>query len=405
MVSRLTFFIFSALLMNGCLQSQAYVVNLPQMNLQTKEAVISAKPASIDIQYPGAGLSTSKPEIVVVAVVNAAKNISTVTVYANDRLVKEIIPGGIADKIPLDVPVPLSLGQNVITIAAKTDAQKSILKKVSVTRTQAIANDGARPFANRWAVVVGISKYFFGGRGIPPLRFAHNDAKAFMDFLYSPQGGSFDPAFTRILINEDATSRNIRSALFTFLKKAKKDDLVVIYFAGHGAPEPSRPDNLYLITYDTDPNDLASTAFPMWDMETALKRYINAERVVIIADACHSAGVGSATGIRNIGNANLINSYLTNLQNTKPGRAIFTASEANQLSREGEEWDNHGVFTHFLLKGLKGAADFDDNGVITIAEAFKFTYGKVRRATDSQQHPNIQGKYDKNLPLGVVVSR
>jgi uncharacterized caspase-like protein len=178
--------------------------------------------------------------------------------------------------------------------------------------------------------------------------------------------------------------------------------LVLIYFAGHGAPEIGRPDNLYLLSYDTDINDMASTAFPMWDMKTALERYIAAERVVVLADACHSAGVGGEAGLRSVGNPNLINMYLANLQKTKPGRVTITASEANELSREGKEWDNHGVFTYYLLKGLKGDADSDSNGIVTIAEAFTYVNTKVRRSTNSQQHPNIQGTFDRNLPLSVI---
>jgi uncharacterized caspase-like protein len=255
---------------------------------------------------------------------------------------------------------------------------------------------------NRWAVVVGISKYQYAEKGIPPLQYAHNDAQSFMDFLYSTNGGGFKPANTHLLLDEKATTNNIRSSLFTFLKKAEKDDLVIIYFAGHGAPEAGRPDNLYLITYDTDPNDLASTAFPMWDMETALKRYIAADRVVILADACHSGGVGQDAGLRSFGNANLINSYLANLDKTKPGRAIMTASETNQLSREGEQWKGHGVFTYYLLEALKGKADTDGDGIVTIAEVFKYVYDNVRSATESQQHPTIRGKYDPKLPMAVT---
>ena len=99
---------------------------------------------------------------------------------------------------------------------------------------------------------------------------------------------------------------------------------------------------------------------------------------------------------------NLINTYLSNLQKTKPGRATITASEANELSREGKEWGDHGVFTYYLLKALKGEADLNDNGIVTITEAFNYVNNKVRRSTNSQQHPNIQGEFDHNLPLSVI---
>ncbi|MCH5373753.1 MAG: hypothetical protein JJ992_07235, partial [Planctomycetes bacterium] len=52
-------------------------------------------------------------------------------------------------------------------------------------------------------------------------------------------------------------TRNVRRAMFTFLKQAIREDLVVVYFSGHGASDPDRPKNLYMLTYDTDPADNA----------------------------------------------------------------------------------------------------------------------------------------------------
>ena len=356
---------------------------------------------SVNISYPENNLITSKEEIPVIAAVVPGEPIESVTLFVNNTAVKTIAARQLQNTIPVELPLPIALGQSKIKIVAQSVSGKITYEEISVIRIKPIemANQVVK---NRWAVVVGISKYQYAKKGIPPLQYAHNDAQSFMDFLYSPQGGGFKQANTKLLLDQQATTTNIRSSLFTFLKKAEKDDLVIIYFAGHGAPETGRPDNLYLITYDTDPDDLASTAFPMWDMETALKRYIAADRVVILADACHSGGVGQDSGLRSFGNSNLINSYLANLDKTKPGRAIMTASETNQLSHEGVQWKGHGVFTYYLLEALKGKADTDGDGIVTIAEAYKYVYDNVRSATESQQHPTITGKYDVKLPLAVT---
>lgn len=395
----------SVFMIAGCFEYQAKVANV-RTGVKSQDLQISRRPTTIQIQYPTPGSATTNKEISVVAAVNAGEPIAAVTLSVNgnpvERFDAAVKSGEWRNRIPIEVVAPLSLGENRITVTADTGSGETVSQTVAVERNEPAATLASKAIAQRWAVVVGISDYLYSGRGLTPLQFADRDATEFWDFLHSPQGGGFAPAHTKLLMNEQATTRNIRAGLYSFLKRAEKDDLVVIYFAGHGAPEPGRPDNLYLVTYDTDPNDLASTAFPMWDMETALKRYIVADRVVIIADACHSGGIGGEGGLRSVGNANLINTYLANLQKTKPGRAIITASEANQLSREGDEWEGHGVFTYFLLKGLKGDADSDGNGVVTISESFNYVYNKVRRATNSQQHPNIQGSFDRNLPLGVT---
>ncbi len=391
------------LVLCGCRHKRINLVSPPDLAIKTNYIHDRSGSSNVDIQYPGDNSTTTKKEIGVIAAVSAVEPVISVTVSVNDRQVKRLNIAGHQYNTPVEALVPLTQGKNRIAIKAELSSGKQVAKVISVERIiDSIGKSDFRKIREKWAVVIGISTYQFSKKGIPPIEYANNDAKAFMDFLRSPQGGGFKPASTLLLIDDQATTRNIRSGLYTFLKQAGKDDLVFIYFAGHGAPELGRPDNLYLITYDTDPEELAATAFPMWDMETALKRYIVAERVVIIADACHSGGIGGKAGLRNVGSGNLINTYLANLNRTKPGRAIITASEANELSRESKKWGGHGVFTYFLLRGLKGEADVDRNGIITIAEVFKYVYNKVRRATNSQQHPNIQGKFDRNLPLGVT---
>jgi uncharacterized caspase-like protein len=60
--------------------------------------------------------------------------------------------------------------------------------------------------------------------------------------------------------------------------------------------------------YDTQYDNIAATGFPMWDIQTALKRFIKARKVVVIADACHSGGVGHSFDIaRRASRAILIN--------------------------------------------------------------------------------------------------
>lgn len=54
----------------------------------------------------------------------------------------------------------------------------------------------------------------------------------------------------------------MREAMFVFLQQADWDDLVVIYYADHGAPDSNRFDNLYLLPHDADRGRLAATTSP-----------------------------------------------------------------------------------------------------------------------------------------------
>ncbi len=254
--------------------------------------------------------------------------------------------------------------------------------------------------ADKYAVVVGISHYSDTSGGLTNLRFADKDARDFRDFLFSPDGGSFPKDNVRLLLNEDATSQNVRSALFTFLTKAQSQDVVVLYIAGHGAADPNDPRNLYLLTYDTRLDDMGGTAFPMWQLQDVFTRVLKAKRVVTFADTCHSYGFsGERRGKKS---NNLVNQYLAHAANDAD-RAVITASDISQLSYEDDKWGGgHGVFTYFLLKGLKGEADFNKDGTVTAGELFAYIHDNVDKATDGGQSPMALPGLAEHLPLSGV---
>ncbi len=243
----------------------------------------------------------------------------------------------------------------------------------------------------RWAVVIGIGDY--QSAMVPDLDFAAADAAAMRDFLRSEAAGSFPDDHILYLTDREATGAAMREALFSFLQQADWDDLVVIYFAGHGAPDPNRPENLYLLPADADMNALAATGFPMWDMKTALRRQISAERVVVIADACHSAGTAVDDG-------NPIGGSFAELF-TPSRRLTLTAADVNELSFEDPKWGGgHGVFTHYILEALAGAADQNADGIVSFVEVATFVKQEVNEATGGRQNPQYRGLGD--VPLGVA---
>ncbi|HEX2202176.1 MAG TPA: tetratricopeptide repeat protein [Longimicrobium sp.] len=276
----------------------------------------------------------------------------------------------------------------------------------------------ARPFASReepwtpsagfrgkrWAVVVGVSAY--QDSTIRPLRFADDDAQAFYEFLRSPRagGGGFAEENVKLLLNEGATFAEVRTALMSFLRQATPEDQVVIYFAGHGEPDPLRPGDLYLLTHDTRFAQISSTAFPMRDLQRAVEE-LSAKHVLLITDACHSGGV-TGQHLATRGSANQINqAFLAQLSASTGGLAVFTASQASQPSLEDERWGGgHGVFTYYLLEALKGGADEDGDQIVTLVDAMHWTTERVRRETGNAQVPVIGNHtYDMYLPVAMVL--
>jgi len=258
--------------------------------------------------------------------------------------------------------------------------------------------------AEKFAVVVGISRYQNTGTGLSSLKFADRDAQAFRDFLLSPEGGSFKKENIVYLINEEATSQKVRSALFTFLTKPREQDLVVLYFAGHGAPDPNDRRNLYLLTYDTKPDDMGGTAFPMWQLQDVFTRVLRARRVITFTDSCHSYGISGQTYGGSTKSNNLINQYLSAVANTSE-HAVITASDVSQLSAEGEKWGGgHGVFTYYVLKGLAGDADLNKDGTVTAGELFYYVREQVNKETGGEQTPLALPGLAEQLTLSGLAS-
>ncbi len=83
------------------------------------------------------------------------------------------------------------------------------------------------------------------------------------------------------------------------------------------------------------------------------------------------------------------------------GIAVISASDDRQLSVESAKFGGgHGVFTHYLLEGLKGAADYNKDGTVTLGELIPYLSENVRRQTLNAQSPTVAGRFDPALSLG-----
>src|SRR5499426_837539 len=250
-----------------------------------------------------------------------------------------------------------------------------------------------------WAVVIGVSRY----KNLDPksqLEFAHRDAEAFANFLRSPNGGGFPSSHLTLLTNQAATLSAVRSALGTTLpRSAEPNDIVFIFFAGHGVVEGERDG--YLLAHDSDPQNLYATALQLSELNRIITERLKARTVILIADACHSGQLGWTS--RGMADDIMINRYLEEIG--KSGKGVFRllASRQDQRSYEGKNWGGgHGVFTWFLLQGLAGKADRDQDGFVRVGELLDYLSETVPKATQSLQHPRAAGDIDARLPLAVL---
>jgi hypothetical protein len=230
-----------------------------------------------------------------------------------------------------------------------------------------------KPRGRVWLAVVGISSY--REPSINDLDFAKDDAVAVR--AYYRQLGVPEEQIVGLL-NEDATLANIKRTLGTDLVKhaTNPDDTVLIYFAGHGEKEADRSSadsdgySKYLLPHDANPADLFGSALSMEELSRILQR-LRPERVVVIIDSCFSGAAGGRTlfepnasrGVK------ISEEFLSRMASAGKGRVILTASGGQEVAQESTQ-TRHGVFTYFLLDGLRGAADSDHDGRIDVDEIY-----------------------------------
>jgi tetratricopeptide (TPR) repeat protein len=253
----------------------------------------------------------------------------------------------------------------------------------------------AAPAGNTYALIVGISKY---QKPALDLQFAQDDASSFAQLLESPRGGGVPPDNILLLTDAKATTAALRSGFQDFLKRrAGKNDTVVILIAGHGTVEVPGNKKAFILTYDSDPQDLDSTALPVEELQNLFGEQLSrVGRVILFADVCKAGTIGT---IQNT----TISSDVQRLGDAQGDLFGLLASRPREVSLEGPQFGGgHGAFTYFVLKGLEGAADDNKDGIVDANELVNYVSDQVPDATGRKQHPREFGTYDDSMRLSDV---
>jgi protein O-mannosyl-transferase len=264
----------------------------------------------------------------------------------------------------------------------------------SLANEAAIKAAAISPDSKTFAMIVGVSEY----QKLPKdlwLQFPGADAKSFGDYLTSPRGGSVPVDQMVVLTNEQATTAALRNAFQTFLKaRPGKKDTVFILLAGHGTVD-SR--GAYILTYDSDPQDLSSTAMPMTEIQQLVEEELSkVGRVVLLADVCR------ATTIGNIKNGS-IGSVVEKLGEA-PGEMLgLVASRPKEIGLEGSQFGGgHGAFTYAVLRGLEGGGDANKDKSVTAGELIDYVRTDVSSLTNNKQHPRDFGNMENATKLSDI---
>ncbi|MTJ51732.1 Clp protease [Anabaena sp. UHCC 0253] len=230
----------------------------------------------------------------------------------------------------------------------------------------------------RIALLIGVSEY---EPGLNQLAGAVKDMEAMQRVLQHPEMGGF--AESEIVVMPNPQRQDMENAIEKLFDNRQKDDLLLLYFSGHGITDDSG--KLYLTNSQTckyDNGNLIKTSATPASLIHEFMENSRSQRQVIILDACFSGAF--AEGMK----AKDDSSVEINQQLGGKGRAVLTSSSSIEYSFEqaGEELS---VYTRYIVNGIEtGAADTDNDGLISVDELHEFARKKVQESAPAM-NPKI----------------
>jgi uncharacterized caspase-like protein len=217
------------------------------------------------------------------------------------------------------------------------------------------------------ALLIGVSEYKEGLKALPA---APKDVTAMQEVLQNPEMGGFDDV--KPLINPNRWQ--MEEEIEIWLKDRQPDDLLLLFFSGHGVKDESR--ELYFATCNTRKDQrgelIKSTAVPTSFVRSCLKR-CKSKRQVMILDCCFSGAFGDLLA-KDDGDVDL-ESLLG-----AEGGVVLTSSSSLQYSFE-QEGSDLSIYTRYLVEGIRtGAADRDGDGAVSVDELHQYASKKVQAA-------------------------
>ena len=243
---------------------------------------------------------------------------------------------------------------------------------------------------NRVALIIGIEKY----EQTPAANFANLDAQYFYE--YARKGFGIPKSNIKLLVDEDAdlvkSISSINKWLPSKIKKNKTE--LIIFFAGHGLAS-NNGEELYILPQDSDPDLLSRTALSRTELFEQIIS-LSPKSVTMFMDTCYS-GISRDEKML-LASARPIRIVANDQEGIPDNFTIFTASKLDQIS-SGLEEAKHGIF-NYLMKGLEGYADFNEDKKITNGELLAYMDENVSQKAAEQgreQNPSLAGDPDKVL--------
>jgi len=223
------------------------------------------------------------------------------------------------------------------------------------------------------ALLIGVSQY---GAGFNQLPASTRDVAAMQRVWQHPDMGDFDEVIPLV----DPGPQEMGIAIEQLFGDRDRDDLLLLYFSGHGVKDENG--NLYLATRITRKSErgglIRSTAMAARFVQEVMS-YSRARRQVVILDCCFSGAFAEGLLAKDDGSIDI------RRQLGGEGRVILTSSTSTQYSFAQED-SELSIYTRFLVEGIEtGAADLDEDDVISADELHEYASIKVQRASPAMK--------------------
>lgn len=271
-----------------------------------------------------------------------------------------------------------SKGSHIGAFAPRLDTGSIVDKEITTEQIP------GKEDKNSFAIIIGISQY--REKGITKIKYASHDAEIMSMYLKKARG--VPPENIKMLLDENATKSDLEAYIEDWLpKRAKKDSTIFVYYAGHGTPN-LKTQEAFLVPYDGHP-DFTSKLFPLKRLYAGLNT-LEAKEVVVMLDSCFS-GAGGRSVIQEGARPMVIVN-----ENPCVKCMVLAAATGSQISSDYDKVQ-HGLFTYFLLKGMRGEADLtdtDQNGEVSLGELSRYVAQQVSevaaRDLNREQTPVLQ---------------
>lgn len=267
-----------------------------------------------------------------------------------------------------------------------------------------VAEEGAptgSPEGEKWALLVGIDDY----AEISDLKYCRRDIQMLGRRLIA---AGF-PEENIVLMHDDQSDAplqpfrsRINDKLDELLKGVRRGDLVLFAFSGHGVHVG---ETSYLCPIEARLDQVEATGIALADVYARLAASA-ASRKILLVDACRNDP--EPGGSRSLDTApDVAADFVRGLQSPPEGMVVLSSCTPGQVSVEDDKM-GHGVFMHFVLRGLAGEADRDgnENGTVSLFELFRYTSLRTRshvaRTRDLLQTPMLRGEITADFSLARV---